>query len=49
LICYRPGAPRLGYVFDLPGFAGPDDQIPDAETLQASARLIAFLWVAETV
>jgi len=49
LICYRPGAPRLGYVFDLPGFAGPGDQIPDAETLQASARLIAFLWVAETV
>lgn len=46
LICYRPGEPLLGYVLDLPGFEGPDDQIPELETLEETARLIAFLWVA---
>jgi hypothetical protein len=46
LICYRPGEPLLGYVFDLPGFEGPDDQVPDLEVLTATARLSAFVWVA---
>ncbi len=48
LICYRPGAPLLGYVFELPGFEGPDDQIPQDEVLEQTARLNAFVWVAES-
>lgn len=46
LICYRAGEPLLGYVLDLPGYEGPDDQIPDVEMLQQSARLSAFMWSA---
>ena len=47
LICYRPGEPLLGYVLDLPGFEGPDDVIPEAEVLEQTARLSAFMWSAE--
>lgn len=46
LICYRAGEPLLGYVLDLPGYEGPDDQIPEVEALQQSARLSAFMWTA---
>lgn len=49
LICHRPGAPLLGYVFDLPGFEGPDDLIPEDEVLEQSARLSAFVWIAEAI
>lgn len=44
MICYRPGQPQLGYVFDLPGFEGPDDQVPEPAYLNQSARLAAFMW-----
>jgi hypothetical protein len=46
LICYRPGEPLLGYVFDLSAFEGPDDQIPEPDVLEAIARLNAFVWTA---
>jgi len=46
LICYRQGAPHLGYVFDLPAWQGPDDAMPDAAFLESNARLNAFLWNA---
>ena len=46
LICYRQGAPHLGYVFDLPAWQGPDDAMPDAAFLESNARLDAFLWNA---
>ncbi|MDP1874970.1 hypothetical protein [Phenylobacterium sp.] len=49
LICYRAGAPRLGYVVDLPGFEGLEDQTPEAEYLDQSARLSAFMWTAAEV
>ncbi|MFZ5730875.1 MAG: DUF1131 family protein [Pseudomonadota bacterium] len=46
LICYRQGAPHLGYVFDLPSWQGPDDAMPDGAFLESNARLSAFLWTA---
>lgn len=49
LVCYRAGAPRLGYVVDLPGFEGPDDQTPEHDFLVGNARLSAFMWTADTV
>jgi hypothetical protein len=47
LICYRQGAPRLGYVFGLPGFTGPADAVPAAGFLTDNARLTAFMWSAQ--
>lgn len=47
LICYRQGAPRLGYVFGLPGFTGPANAMPEADFLTENARLTAFMWSAE--
>lgn len=46
LICYRPGEPRLGYVFDLSGFEGPSGVAPSATFLEARAKLSAFVWTA---
>lgn len=46
LVCYRPGEPRLGYVFDLPSFEGPGDGSPSVEFLAENATLRAFLWTA---
>lgn len=46
VVCHRPGAPQLGYVFETAGFQGPDDVMPSPETLEASARLSAFVWTA---
>jgi len=47
LICYRQGAPRLGYVFGLPGFTGPANAVPEAGFLTDNARLTAFMWSAQ--
>ncbi|MDP1617633.1 DUF1131 family protein [Phenylobacterium sp.] len=47
LICYRQGAPRLGYVFGLPGFTGPANAVPDEDFLDENARLNAFMWSAQ--
>ena len=46
LICYRPGEPRLGYVFDLSGFEGPSGVSPSATFLETRAKLSAFVWTA---
>lgn len=46
LICYRAGEPQLGYMFDLPGYEGPDSEIPDAEFLTRAAKLSGFMWTA---
>lgn len=47
LVCYRPGEPRLGYIFVLPGFEGPADTVLSEALLEKSARLRAFVWAAD--
>ena len=47
LVCYRQGAPRLGYVFGLPGFAGPANAVPEEDFLTDNAQLTAFMWSAQ--
>ena len=33
-------------MFDLPGYEGPDSEIPDAEFLTRAAKLSGFMWTA---
>lgn len=47
LVCYRQGAPRLGYVFGLPGFTGPANAVPELDFLTDNARLTTFMWSAQ--
>jgi hypothetical protein len=47
LVCYRPGEPRLGYIFVLPDFEGPADAVLSEALLEKGARLSAFVWTAD--
>lgn len=46
LLCRRPEAPDLAYVFALPGNKGADDVIPEEAWLARKAFLREFLWQA---
>ncbi len=50
LLCRRPGAPSLAYVFAIPGFEGEVEAPPPPEALLVEkAFLQAFLWQAPSV